>query len=43
MKMDESFCEYASIYERNLCEYASQNGHLEVLKYLHENECPSII
>jgi len=22
------------------CEYASKNGHFEVLKYLHENGCP---
>jgi hypothetical protein len=22
------------------CEYAAREGHLDVLKYLHENDCP---
>lgn len=28
------------VWDQQVCEYAAQNGHLDILKYAYENGCP---
>ena len=34
------FCENEKFLFKGLCNLAAKNGHLECLKYAHENGCP---